>query len=93
MMKFRSKQNVYEHMEMEQVTMNMNWDNQKPKREITKITNRHNTMKTHGKSNGQPFSKRWPLTNSNRTKSKMNTRKAKRRRNSDTIRATAFEGQ
>ena len=40
----------------------------KPKREITKITNRQNTMRTYGQPSEQLFPKRWPLGNTNRTK-------------------------
>ena len=47
-----------------------------PKREITKIANSQNTK--------QLFPKRWPLSNPNRTKNNMNTRKVKRHRNTDT---------
>ena len=66
--------------------MNRNWSNQKPippskpKREITKITNRHNTMRTHDQPSGQLFPKSRPLSNPNRTKSIMNKHKVKRHR-------------
>ena len=40
----------------------------KPKREITIITNNQNTKKTRGQPSEQLFSKRWPLSNRNRTK-------------------------
>ena len=43
----------------------------KPKWEITKITNRQDTTKTNGQPSGNPFPKRWSLSNPNRTKSKM----------------------
>ena len=56
----------------------------KPKREITKITNSQNKKGTYGQPNEQLFPKRWPLSNQNRTKNNINTRKVKRHRNSDT---------
>ena len=56
----------------------------KPKREITKITNSQNTRRTYGQSREQFFTKRWPLSNPNRTKNNMNKHKVKRHRNSDT---------
>ena len=56
----------------------------KPKREITKITNSQNTTRTYGQPSEQLFPKRWPLSNANRTKNNMNTRKVKRHRNFDT---------
>ena len=56
----------------------------KPKQEITNITNSQNAKKTYGKPSEQPFPKRWPLSNLNRTKTNMNPRKLKRCRNSDT---------
>ena len=56
----------------------------KPKREITNITNSQNTKRIYGQSSEQLFPKRWPLSNRNRTKNNMNTRKVKRHRNSDT---------
>ena len=56
----------------------------KPKREITNITNSQNTKRTYGQPSEQLFPKRWPLSNRNRTKNSMNTRKVKRHRNSDT---------
>ena len=56
-----------------------------PKREITKITNiSKNTKRTYGQPSEQLFNKRWPLSNPNRTKHNMNTRKVKRQRNSGT---------
>ena len=55
----------------------------KPKREINKITNSQNTKRTYGQPSKQLFPKRWPLSNPNRTKNDMNTRKVKRHRNSD----------
>ena len=55
----------------------------KPKREITKITNSQNT-RTYAQPSEQLFSKRWPLSNTYRTKINMNTSKVKRHRNSDT---------
>ena len=55
-----------------------------PKREITKITNSQNTKRTYGQPSEQLFPKRWPLSNPNRTKNNMNTRKVKCHRNSDT---------
>ena len=48
----------------------------KPKREITKNTN--------SQLSEQLFPKWWPLSNPNRTKINMNTRKVKRHQNSDT---------
>ena len=57
---------------------------QPSKREITKIANSSNTERTYGQPSEQLFSKRWPLSNPNRTKNNMNTRKVKRHRNSDT---------
>ena len=42
-------------------------------------------MRTYGQQSEQLFPKRWPLSNPNRTKNNMNTRKVKRHRNSDTI--------
>ena len=56
----------------------------KPKREITYITNSQNTKRTYGQPSEQLFPKRWPLSNRNRTKNNMNTRKVKRHRISDT---------
>ena len=56
----------------------------KPKRELTKITNSQNTKRTYGQPIEQLFPKRWPLSNRNRTKQYMNTRKVKRHRNSYT---------
>ena len=56
----------------------------KPKREITNITNSQNTNKAYGQPSEQLFPKRWPLSNRNRTKNNMNTRKVKCHRNSDT---------
>ena len=56
----------------------------KPKREITNITNSQNTKRTYGQPSEQLFPKRWPLSNRNRTKNNMNTRKVKRHQNSDT---------
>ena len=55
----------------------------KPKREITKITKSQNTKGEYGLPSEQLFPKRWPLSNQNRTKNNMNTRKVKRNRNSD----------
>ena len=52
----------------------------KPKLEITKFSNRQNTMRIHGQPNRQLFSKRWPLSNPNRTKSIMNIYNVKRHR-------------
>ena len=54
----------------------------KPKREITKITNSQNTKRSYGQPSEQLFPKSWPLSNPNRTKNNMNTRKVKRHRNS-----------
>ena len=56
----------------------------KPKREITNITNSQNTNRTYGQPSEQLFPKRWPLSNRNRTKTIVNTRKVKRHRKSDT---------
>ena len=58
----------------------------KPKREITKIkiANSQNTKRTYDSPSDQLFPKRWPPSNSYRTKNNMNTRKVKRHRNSDT---------
>ena len=50
----------------------------KPKREITNITNSQNTKRTYGQLSEQLFPKRWQLSNRNRTKNNMNTRKVKR---------------
>ena len=56
----------------------------KPKREITNIKNSKKTKRTYGQPSEQCFiSKRWPLSNRNRTKHNMSTRKVKRHRNSD----------
>ena len=41
-------------------------------------------MRTHGQPSGQPFPKRWPLSNPNRTKSIMNKSMVKRHRSFDT---------
>ena len=49
-----------------------------PKWEITKITNSQNTKRTYGQPSEQLFPKRWLLSNQNRTKNDMNTRKVKR---------------
>ena len=54
----------------------------KTKTGITNITNSQNTKRTNGKPSEQLFPKRWPLSNRNRTKNKLNTHK--RHRNSDT---------
>ena len=55
-------------------------------------------MRTYGQSSGQLFPKKWPLSNQNQTKSKMNKHKMKCHRNSDSktgnrdhIRITALE--
>ena len=56
----------------------------KPKWEITKITNRQNTMRTNGQPNGQLFLKKWSLSNPNRTKIIMNKHRVKHHRNPDT---------
>ena len=56
----------------------------KPKREIINITNSQNTKRTYDQPSEQLFPKRWPLSNRNRTKNNMKTRKVKRHRNSDT---------
>ena len=45
----------------------------KPKQEITNITNSQNTKITSGQPSEQPFLKRRPLSNRNRTKNNMNT--------------------
>ena len=55
----------------------------KPKREIPRITKRENSRRTNGQSSELLFSKRWPLSNSNRTNNDMNTRKVERHRKSD----------
>ena len=47
----------------------------KPKQEITNITN--SQKRTYGQPSEQLFHKRWPLSNQNRTKNNMNTRKEK----------------
>ena len=52
----------------------------KPKRDITNITKSQNTKRTYGQPSKQLFSKRWPLSNRNRT----STHKVKRHRHSDT---------
>ena len=52
----------------------------KPKREITKITNGQQTKRTYGQPSEYFLSKKWPLSNPNRTKNKMNTHKVKRHR-------------
>ena len=56
----------------------------KPKREITEITNSQNTKRKYSQPSEQLFPKRWPLSNPNRTKNNMNTRKVKRHRNTGT---------
>ena len=56
----------------------------KSKREITNITNSQKTKITYGQPSEQLFPKRWPLSNRNRTKNNINTRKVKRHRNSNT---------
>ena len=56
----------------------------KPKRKITYITHSQNTKRTYGQPSEQQFPKRWPLSNQNRTKNNINTRKVKHHRNSDT---------
>ena len=56
------------------------------KREITKIIISQNRERSFGQR--QLFSKRWPLSNQNRTKDNMNTRKVKRHLNSDIKQAT-----
>ena len=56
----------------------------KQKREIPNITNSQNTKITYGQPSEQLFPKRLPLSNRNRTKNNMDTRKVKRHRNSDT---------
>ena len=60
----------------------------KPKREITKITNSQNSKRTYRQPGEQLFTKRLPLSNSNRTKNNMSTRKMKHHRNSDKKQAT-----
>ena len=50
----------------------------KPEREITNITNSQNAKRTHGQPSGQLFPKRRSLSNRNRTRNNMNTRKVKR---------------
>ena len=50
----------------------------KSKREINNITNSKNTKRTYGQPSEQLFPKRWPLSNQNRTKNNMDTRKVKR---------------
>ena len=47
----------------------------KPKREITNITKSQNTKRTYCQASEKLFPKRWPLSNRNRTKDNMNTRK------------------
>ena len=49
----------------------------KPKWDIKIISNRQNTMRTHGYLSGQLFPKRWSLSNPNRTKSIMDKHKVK----------------
>ena len=56
----------------------------KPNRKITNITNSQNTKRTYGQPSEQLLSKRWPLSNRNRTKNNMKTHKVKRHRNPDT---------
>ena len=56
----------------------------KLKREITNMTNSLNPKKTYGQPSEQLFPKRWLLSNPERNKNNMNTRKVKRHRNSDT---------
>ena len=56
----------------------------KPKRHITRNKYSQNTKKTYGQPSEQLFPKRCPLSNTNRTKHYMNTRKVKRHRNTDT---------
>ena len=43
----------------------------KPKREISKLTNRHYTRRTYGQSSEQLLPKRWPLSNIDRTKNNL----------------------
>ena len=67
----------------------MNWSKaqlqpSKSKKEITNITNSQNTKIKYGQPSEQLFPKRLKLSNRNRTKNNMNTRKVKRHRNSDT---------
>ena len=54
----------------------------KPKREITNITNSQDTKRTYGQPSEQLLPNMWLLSNRNRTKNNMNTRKVKRHRNS-----------
>ena len=56
----------------------------KPKREITNITKSQNTKITYGQPSEQLFFKRLSLSNPNRTKSNMSTRKVILHRDSDT---------
>ena len=56
----------------------------KPKREITNITSSQNTKRPYGQPSEQLFPKMWQLSNRNRTKNNINTRKVKRHRNTDT---------
>ena len=48
------------------------------------FTNGQNTKRTYGQPSELLFPKRWPLSDRNRTKNNINTRKVKRHRNSDT---------
>ena len=59
----------------------------KPKREITNFTNSQNIKRTYGQQSEQLFPKRWPFSNRNRTKNKMNTQNVKRHghRNSEKL--------
>ena len=46
-------------------------------------TKSKNTKRIYGQPSEQLFPKKWPLSNLDRTKNNMNTRKVKRHRNSD----------
>ena len=56
----------------------------KPKREITNITSSQNTKRTYSQPSEQLFPKRWSLSNRNRNKHNMSTRKVKLHGNSNT---------
>ena len=82
------KSTAYVRIETKKNAKIRNLSNQNPspafktEREITNIINNQNTKRTYGQQSEHLFPKRWSLSNRNRTKHNMNTRKVKRHRNS-----------
>ena len=65
----------------------------KQKREMIKVTNIQNIKETYGQPSKQLFPKGWSLSNPNRTKNNMHTRKVKHYRNSDKKQATVNQNK